>query len=190
MVHFQTLLSDSTWDIDESPDRVPKETPRFNKSYPTKTSIQTVYPYKLPEDVEVFYDNTEDTPSDNPGDSNPGKEIVDLPVLPREYTKLESHYAEEPLSQINPDHPPGSVYDVKKVCEGWEKGKTPLKETVEQSDKSIDANTDNPPEPPTVIHDTEDSKKATESDKDEVSHFITYHIPLSPKKWFIRIVFM
>lgn len=80
-----------------------------------------MFPYKPPDVGNVFYEVEKD---DSVGIETNEKEekIVEMTVIPRSYSELESHYAEEPISQINPANPPPGTYSAPWITEGWEKG--------------------------------------------------------------------
>ncbi|XP_060563338.1 uncharacterized protein LOC132722792 [Ruditapes philippinarum] len=65
---------------------------------------------------KIDRNNSENT--ENNGEDN----ITEITVIPRSYSELESHYAEEPISHINPANPPPVTYSAPWITEGWEKG--------------------------------------------------------------------
>jgi len=74
-----------------------------------------MYPYRPP---DVDQNNPENERCDSP---EPGS-IVEMTIMPRPYSELETHYSEIPLSNINPEEPapPSIYYEATRVTEGWE----------------------------------------------------------------------
>lgn len=87
-------------------------------------TISTVYPFVPPKLDEVFYEadkHSKDTLEE--GSIKEESKVIEVPVYRRAYTALEANYPEEPISNINPEHPPYSIYEATKAVEGWEKGR-------------------------------------------------------------------
>ena len=86
-------------------------------------TVSAVYPFAPPKLDEVFYEvkQTKDTSTDT--SIKEEAKVVEVPVYKRAYTALEAHYPEEPISNINPEHPPAVTYEATRVVEGWEKGR-------------------------------------------------------------------
>lgn len=123
-------------------------------------TISTVYPYVPPKLDEVFYEVDKQTKDTSEKESiKEESKIIEVPVHRRAYTALEANYPEEPISNINPEQPPYSIYETTRVLEGWERGRrdhdsgytsrngsygeTEIKETTEAIKETFEkANTD------------------------------------------------
>lgn len=91
-------------------------------------TVTTVYPFVPPKLDEVFYEvekQTDDTLEKQSikDEIKIVSKVLEVPVYKRAYTALEANYPEEPISNINPDQPPPSIYEATRVVEGWEKGR-------------------------------------------------------------------
>ncbi|XP_045200200.2 glycogenin-2-like isoform X2 [Mercenaria mercenaria] len=86
-------------------------------------TIPVVFPYKPPDVGNLFYEVDKDDSECNGTEKILEEEkIVEMTVIPRSYSELESHYAEEPISHINPSKPPPGTFSAPWITEGWEKG--------------------------------------------------------------------
>ncbi|XP_060080354.1 glycogenin-1-like isoform X2 [Ylistrum balloti] len=78
---------------------------------PGPTSIQSVYPF-VPPNVDVHYKQPDSDQSSDP-------QVVEIEVVPRQYSLPEAHFVENPMSVINPDAPPPGSYDISQVMKAW-----------------------------------------------------------------------
>ena len=126
---------------------LPTKSPPSEKSEPEPTShevaqngpniresmeetISTVFPFVPPKLDKVFYEIEKQTNETSKQDSIKEEikvekpKVVEVPVYKRAYTALEANYPEEPISNINPEHPAPSIFiEATRVVEGWEKGR-------------------------------------------------------------------
>lgn len=85
-----------------------------------------MFPYTPPDLGDPVNNNepSNDNNSDTDGRNSPVRDqtFIEMTVMPRSYTGLETHYAETPLSLVNPEDPPVNVYEATRITEGWEAG--------------------------------------------------------------------
>lgn len=79
-----------------------------------------MFPYKPP-DVDDTANNNR-TNFDGRNSPTRDQAFIEMTIMPRPYTGLETHYAETPLSHVNPEDPPPSTYEATRITEGWEAG--------------------------------------------------------------------
>lgn len=79
-----------------------------------------MFPYKPPD----IGDDVNDNNMNNDDCECPVEDetFIEMTVIPRHYTGLETHYAETPLSSVNPEDPPPHTYEAARITEGWEAG--------------------------------------------------------------------
>ncbi|XP_033760498.1 glycogenin-1-like isoform X1 [Pecten maximus] len=95
---------------------------------PGPTSVQAVYPF-VPPNVDVHY-----TPPEMDHTADP--HVVDIDVVPRQYSLPEAHFAENPMSVINPDAPPLGSYDISQVMKAWGDSNTDSKSSSTSDTKT------------------------------------------------------
>ena len=84
-IHFQTLIP---LDLRSHTNPDSPEPDRSNEHI--ESTVHTIYPYKPPDVGEVFY-NVSETKPETSGDTNDEPKVVDLTLIPRSYTNLESN---------------------------------------------------------------------------------------------------
>ena len=151
-------------------------------------TISTVIPFVPPKLDKVFYETEKQT--DDTLDKDTYKEeikvekpkVVDIPVYKRAYTALEANYPEEPISNINPEHPAPSIFiEATRVVEGWEKGRrdhdsgyasrknscgeTEIKDTTDKIKETLDKPKT---ESETVVYAATDSEQRKDESNSEV----------------------
>lgn len=97
-----------------------RDMPQHSEVPIVRNTVSVVIPYKPPDVDEVFYEVDKDSLIGT--ETSIEEHIVEVTIIPRSYSELESHYSEEPISQINPADPPAGTYSAPWITEGWEKG--------------------------------------------------------------------
>lgn len=97
-----------------------RDVPQHRESPIVGSTVHVVVPYKPPDVDEVFYEVHKDSLIGT--EASIEESIVEMTIIPRSYSELESHYAEEPLSQIDAADPPAGTYSAPWITEGWAKG--------------------------------------------------------------------
>ena len=123
-VHFQTISAykhppDFETYVEPPPPPQAAEDKTYAQPFPGET-LQVMFPYSPP-DVDNNINNNEVNTDENHGPSEE-KTFIEMTVIPRSYTGLETHYSETPLSHVNPEDPPPNTYDATRITEGWEAG--------------------------------------------------------------------
>ncbi|XP_076096686.1 glycogenin-1-like isoform X2 [Mytilus galloprovincialis] len=81
-----------------------------------KPNFQSVFPFIPPTVENVFY-------QENTGALSEKGSKPPLMDIPRSYTTLEGHYAEEPMTTLDTSSPSSHVYDAPKVVQTWTNNK-------------------------------------------------------------------
>ncbi|XP_052104554.1 glycogenin-1-like isoform X1 [Mytilus californianus] len=97
-----------------------------------KPIFQSVFPFIPPTVENVYYQENPDTFSEK-GSKPPQMDI------PRSYTTLEGHYAEEPMTTLDTSTPSSHIYDAPKVVQTW----TNNKQQNRQHNEHIDNDSQN-----------------------------------------------
>lgn len=118
-VHFQTISAH--YPPEQSSWEEPKAAPRDVIAQPFHAeTIHVMFPYQPPHIGDNV--NNKDMNNDDCGSPTEDKTFIEMTVIPRHYTGLETHYAETPLSHVNPEDPPPNTYEATRITEGWEMG--------------------------------------------------------------------
>ncbi|XP_021351514.1 glycogenin-1-like isoform X2 [Mizuhopecten yessoensis] len=95
---------------------------------PGPTTVQSVYPF-VPPNVDVHYTQQD---AGHTTDS----QVVDIDIVPRQYSLPETHFAENPMSVVNPDTPPPGSYDISQVMKAWGDSNTDKQNSETSNDKT------------------------------------------------------
>ena len=82
-------------------------------AHPPNPTFPALIPYAPPKLEQTFYPNTDSQTTEH------SNKVVDVPVVTRLYSDLESRYSEEPFSNVNPDNTEVDVYGVPIVVNSW-----------------------------------------------------------------------
>ena len=117
-IHFQTLFAPWPPPVKEQNTEETHSNENLekldNRPLVIEETVPVMFPYNPPDvDHQTQNKNFENTIEES---------ITEITIIPRSYSELESHYAEEPISHINPSDPPPVIYSAPWITEGWEKG--------------------------------------------------------------------